>query len=190
METTDDTIQRASDTFSMMVGYCIAQWASVEDILFLICHHALSCPRPQAAVVYYRTPQLDARFTLVSDLLSFILPQTESGGAKHDDVKEWDSIEKHFKNNLLPVRNRIAHHPVGMRYEAISSLHVSRDVHIDSWFHIYESSQERLRGRPPKSELLIGDLRNHLMATAKAKARLYQFHHERLIKHVQAQFPQ
>jgi hypothetical protein len=57
----------------------------------------------------------------------------------------------------------------------------------ESWFEIYESQNEKLRGKSaPKSPLLIGDLRAHLILTRGASDVLYRFYYERLIHHAAA----
>jgi hypothetical protein len=60
--------QELHDEFHLMAGQCISQWAFTDSILFLICQRVLGCSTEHAAIVYYRTPTLDARLTLTSDL--------------------------------------------------------------------------------------------------------------------------
>jgi hypothetical protein len=109
-------------------------------------------------------------------------------------------------DGLLETRNRIAHHPVEIRQAAISpiitattpaaSIVANEPVTseageaafigtvAESWFEIYESQNEQLRGKSaPKSPLLIDDLRAHLILTRVASAVLYRFYYERLIHH-------
>jgi hypothetical protein len=179
----DSTLQKAADDFHMMIGYCIAEWAKVEDELFRIFHAALQCPKEQAAIVYYRTPQLEARITLTNEIVHTILPKHISGAHPHDDLKFWDDIVKKKIHDLLSTRRRIAHHPVEIQRVAIPDM----DESPESWFEIYESQNEQLRGRSAdKSPLLIDDLRAHLILTRGASAVLYRFYYERLIHHVAA----
>jgi hypothetical protein len=207
------TPQEAADDFHMMIGYCIAEWAKVEDELFRIFHAALQCPKEQAAIVYYRTPTIRSRLTLTDDAVSAILPRHKSGSHPHDDLKFWDRVVTKKICSLLETRNRIAHHPVEIRQATISHIATATtpagsivanepdppvtseagDVATfigtvaESWFEIYESQNEQLRGKSaPKSPLLIDDLRAHLSLTRGASDVLYRFYYERLIHHVSA----
>jgi hypothetical protein len=178
--------QEVADEFHMMVGYCIAEWARVEDELFRICHAAMKAPKEQVAVIYYRTPQLDARLTLTDELIRLALPRHKHGHQPHDDLRAWDKVLKQIRD-LLPVRNQIAHHPVEWRqmpqYVDISFL----DTEPESWFEIYESENERMRGRSKsKSPLKVDDLKQHLRLTNVARGTLYHFYHERFVKHITA----
>jgi hypothetical protein len=105
-------------SFLMHPGYCISTWAEVEQKLFEICWKALQSPREQAAIVYYRTPTLDARLTLTDELLRHVLPKRErpNGGHDHPDVMAWDALDKEI-TELLPTRNRLAHHPSTRQYK-------------------------------------------------------------------------
>ncbi len=178
-------LKDAADQFHMMMGYCIAEWARVEDNLFAICHAALSCPKQQAAVVYYRTPQLDARFSLVDELVRLVLPKHISGQPMHDDLKHWDAILKKFRT-LTPMRNKVAHHPVAPRsasefYSDVSYI----DVPPECWFEIYEGANEQLRGRSNTPiALKLKDLQEHSVKVSEASTSLYKFFHRRLATHL------
>ena len=140
------TTQEAAAEFYMMIGYCVAEWAKVQDELFRICHAALRCPKEQAAIVFYRTPQLDARLTLTDELVRLILPKHTAGAHPHADLKFWNDILKQTRE-LSSSRNRIAHHPVELR-SAAKYWNVSYwNVPPESWFEIYLSENEQLRGR-------------------------------------------
>jgi hypothetical protein len=58
----------------MMVGYCIAAWADVDEQLFRIFQDCVG-PLEQSAIIYYKTPGLDARFTLTNEIVRSILPK-------------------------------------------------------------------------------------------------------------------
>jgi hypothetical protein len=47
--------QREADEFHMMLGYCIAAWADVDDLLFRIFRECIG-PHLQCAIIYYKTP--------------------------------------------------------------------------------------------------------------------------------------
>jgi hypothetical protein len=54
------TWQKNRDEFHMVMGYCIAAWAQVDDQLFRIFRDCVG-PYDQSAVIYYRTPGLHLR---------------------------------------------------------------------------------------------------------------------------------
>jgi hypothetical protein len=77
------TEQECADEFHMMVGYCIAEWARVEDALFRIFQACLSIKAEQCAILYYRTPSLDTRLVLVDEIVKSVLPKKPKPSA-HD----------------------------------------------------------------------------------------------------------
>jgi hypothetical protein len=58
MKTPSKTVQDLADEFHSLIGYCIAEWAKVDEELFRICWSCLGTHRERASVVYYRTPTL------------------------------------------------------------------------------------------------------------------------------------
>src|SRR6266478_5137133 len=72
----------AERDFLMWVGYCITTWADVEEKLFDVVWKCLQCPKEQAAIIYFRTPGLDARVTLADELVKNILPTRAAPDAK------------------------------------------------------------------------------------------------------------
>ena len=108
--------QELGDEFHMHIGYCVAAWARIEDELFRICRACLKCPAEQVAIVYYRTPTIDARIQLLDELLSTVFPKPAriSGGHRHEAIKRWEKISGKL-TELLRMRNRLAHHPVAVR---------------------------------------------------------------------------
>jgi hypothetical protein len=145
--------------FLMYVGYCITTWADVEEKLFKIFWRATNCPKKQAAIIYYRTPTLDARLSLTDELVKHALPKPEkkSGGHPHRDVKKWNDIEANFRQ-LLTVRRRIAHHP----FKSQSFPKGGGLLSGYTWVEIYVSEEEKLRGRSDTVKpLLLGDLQSH-----------------------------
>jgi hypothetical protein len=194
-EPTEKTLQQIADEFLLMLGNCITQWASVEEELFEICLACLGCARGRAAIVYYKTPSIDARLNLVDELVATVLPrrQHRSGGHDHADLKIWKVIQKEFRS-LLQTRNRLAHHPVGPRTlsrggfgaSAATALGIpAPELSTSTWFEVYISQNERLRERsaelPP---LRIDDLWDHLVSTNKVSGSLHRFRYEILLKHV------
>jgi hypothetical protein len=172
----------AERDFLMWVGYCITTWAEVEEQLFQICWKCLHCPKEQAAIVYYRTPSLDARVSLTDELVKYILPKPErrSGGHDHVSVKAWKQIERKFRS-LLPTRNRIAHHPL-VRAEIPLGPGMLSGMH---WHYIYTSDAEMLRekGEVPMP-LHVGDLQAHHILTLGLKSEIENFLIMILIEHL------
>jgi hypothetical protein len=167
----------------MYVGYCITTWADVEENLFHILWKCLQCPIEQAAIVYYRTPTLDARLSLTDELVKHILPKPDrkSGGHPHPDVKQWNGIEAKFRQ-LLAVRRRIAHHPFqSMTFPEGRGL-LSDYTSVQIWI----SEEEKLRGRSSAVEpLLLGDLKSHHILILHLASTLAIFGDAILPKYVQ-----
>lgn len=138
-----------ADEFHSLIGYCIAEWAKVDEELFRICWLCLGSRRERAALIYYRTPTLDARLTLVDQLTSLILPRKERAGAHdHADVILWRAIAGDFRK-LLHTRRRVAHQPVrgGTEYFRAGQSHVGSPLSFFLPFGIYVSEAEQLRGK-------------------------------------------
>ena len=114
----DLTPQKAADDFHMMIGYCIAEWAKVDDELFRIFRDGVG-PYEQSAIIYYRTPTLNARLGLTDEIVQSVLPKRpkKSGGHYHPSVKAWKVAIEGFCN-LLAIRRRIAHQPISIRHGA------------------------------------------------------------------------
>jgi len=180
-------LQEAHDEFYMWVGMCIADWAMVEDELFRICWNALSCPQKQAAIVFFRSPALENRLTLTSELVQAILPKTKSGKQPHADLKLWNEIVSKFEK-LRPVRNMIAHHPVepktavteeggGISGSPIGGAPISGGtLVITSWFEVYTSEAQLLRKGEADHPLLVGDLKAHHLGTLGLRHALNDFY--------------
>jgi hypothetical protein len=177
------TEQKAADEFHMMVGYCIADWARIEDELFRIFQACLRASAEQCAIIYYRMPGLDIRLGLVDEIVKSILPKKpkRSGSHEHQDVKRWNRVFTDCKN-LLSVRRRIAHHPVRAQYKMkpvwgpipwFLSQDAGAPQMAQASFEIYVSQNEQSRGKDDgPSPLTITDLQQHLKATAKLYSEL------------------
>jgi hypothetical protein len=161
------------EEFFTWLGKCITAWAQVEEHLFEICVHSLGATRHRVAIVYYRTPTLDGRLQLTNELVRTILPARDppAGGHDHPDTQKWDELRSQI-NDLLPVRNRMAHHPV--TYKALGRMPVlglgtpgtpgqgfALPV-IGSWYESYVSEAEKLRGKHEDLKpLMVPDLSDH-----------------------------
>jgi hypothetical protein len=171
-----ETRDELRDTFHMMIGYCIAEWANVDDELFRIFRDCVG-PAEQCSIIYYRTPGLDVRLNLTDEIVKSVLPKTarKSGGHDHVSVKSWKAAIKDFRD-LLGVRRRIAHHPNTIKYGASWPLILDLRYLLapQSWFEIYVSQHEQLRsGELPA--LKLDDLKAHLTAVEALRARLQYF---------------
>lgn len=170
-ETTPEAAQKDMDEFHMMIGYCVAAWADVDQHLFEIFSDAIGS-RDQCAILYYRTPGLDVRLKTTDEIVRSVLPKKEraSGGHDHPDVVAWKNPREGFED-LLSERRRIAHHQVGVAVYFDESGNSHKTA-----FEIFMSYQERLRGRgSPDESLGIEDLRLHLANVRGLQSRLSDF---------------
>jgi hypothetical protein len=158
--------------FYEWIGHCITQWSSVENELFWICFSVLDCTYGRAAIVYYRTPTIEARISLADELVRSLLPEREreNGGHDHPLVKEWSGIVSDLRV-IIPQRNLLAHSPV----EACQVSHVwpfrSEDEPI-----VRTSFPEQVR-RPnsKKRTLKMQEFAAHYDAVTAASIKLKAF---------------
>jgi len=92
-----------SDEFYKWVGHSITAWADVETWLFQLCWRSIGSSegsKKRAAIVYFRTPSLDARIKLVDELVNTVLPKPapESGTHTNADVRKWNELKKSLKD--------------------------------------------------------------------------------------------
>jgi hypothetical protein len=176
--------QELGDEFHMMIGYCIGEWAQVDDELFRIFRDCVGAYE-QSAIIYYRMPGLDVRLGCTDELIESIFPKPErkSGGHPHEHVKKWREIKKTF-NDLLAIRRRIAHHPIeihtyGDRRTPLKS--VNKDAlskypsNAESWFALYVSQHEELRVGKSVPALSMKDLKEHLKGVVHLRDALRHF---------------
>jgi hypothetical protein len=171
------------DEFLMWVGICVTEWARIEEQLFHLCEKALNTRVERAAIVYYRTPTIDARLKLVDELVRSVLPKRERkvGGHDHPDLKEWNALQNEI-TDLLSTRRRIAHHPVAAYIETVGRR--LGELEAKTWLEIYVSDAERLRERASDMvPLKQDDLVQHTMKVQAAVTRLAKFLRETLPKH-------
>lgn len=74
--TEEQSKQRDSqdDQFHKMVGFCITEWAHVDELIFDIFHQCVG-PLKQCAIIYYRTPGLEMRLGLTDEIVKAVLPK-------------------------------------------------------------------------------------------------------------------
>jgi hypothetical protein len=196
-ENSQERLQKSGDDFHMMLGYCIAQWATVDEELFLIFRHCLG-PYEQSAIIYFRTPGLNVRLNLTDEIVLSVLPEKEriSGGHDHPSVTAWKAAIADFPA-LLAVRRRIAHHPVAPRHMVLggallgemglNNAMLGSTGTRESWFEIYESRHEKMRGKSGgRSPLTFEDLQDHLTRVHALGDGLHAFLHEVLIPQAKA----
>jgi hypothetical protein len=178
--------QKAGDEFILMLGNCITEWSNVEHWLFQICHKALGSEQIKTAIVYYRTPSIDARLSLTDELVRATLPRHAPGAQPHPDLRLWQDTLKEFKD-LLPVRNRLAHHPVRVNQRT----RFAESIETEVWFESYISQTESLRGRASDLKpLRKDDLFAHLKLVNGLTTRIHNFLHQTLPAHLAKPSPQ
>lgn len=89
--------------FYMWIGKCIKRWAGIEDQLFSICQWALQIDRKLTSIVFFRTPTLESRLTLTSDLMQARLLLTKKNPGEHDPP-----LLKKFGCLMERIRERLA----------------------------------------------------------------------------------
>jgi hypothetical protein len=180
------TPQQLADEFYMMAGQCISQWAATDEALFILCAKILRCTVEHAAIIYYRTPSLDARLTLTADLVESVIPKpTKSGEKAHPDQKLWRDIEKSCRD-LLQIRNRIAHEPLWPTFTMGYDEDLEGNRVFLAGFELYASQHDRSRGRAEKPPLRIAQLKAHLAAVNLISNRIHIFGRDVLSMHVEA----
>jgi hypothetical protein len=174
------------DEFMTLLGFCITAWAKIEEQLFKICELCLGARPDRVAIVYYRTPTVDARMKLVDELVGTALPTKTPGEHDHPDVITWSSIVKDA-GALLHIRRRIAHHPVRAKINLPPGTYKPKAfwyLEPNSWLEIYESETERLRTGKELQPLKTDDLKKHAKALTEVGNRFAQFRKDVLPKHV------
>jgi hypothetical protein len=184
----DEHWRKLANEFHMMMGYCVAAWAQVDNELYRIFRDCVAL-HDHAAIIYYRTPGLNVRLDLVDEIVkTTLLPSWERPGTRDPRIKAWKAATKDFRD-LLSVRRRIAHHPVAPRQEPRHFGDTLGQL-APSWYEIYVGRHERLRDSAAKLPALrIGDLRMHRLEVAELSIRLESFYHDVLTKPREASPP-
>jgi hypothetical protein len=153
--------------FHMYVGFCITAWAKVEEHLFDTLQSMLNASRKNAALVYYKTPSLNARISLIDELVRAALPPPRSGKQHHHDLIRWKAINKKL-TDLLKIRRQIAHQPIRVTYRMRSDNPAYANappgtpipfehVKLIPSFQIFMSVDEQLRGKHDDAKPLKTD---------------------------------
>jgi hypothetical protein len=157
-----------SNEFYKWIGICIKEWANIEAALYNLCGIVLRKASPeQVAVIFGRTPTIDARLSLTSDLLVTVL-QAES-----PESAEWKQLLKELRD-LLSTRNLLAHAPVE-KSQGIAWIETEEGEELrTSWLSVSTSEADLLRGRALNS---VSDeqLRHHSEAVHMSWINLLRF---------------
>jgi hypothetical protein len=152
---TDDPFpDQAHADFFKWVGVCIKEWAGIEARLYEILEFVVRARPQHVSIIFYRTPNFEARLSLVSELVRTILPQRaqKDGGHDHKDVKTWNKLVKDTKE-LMPTRNLLAHAPVSYILETHVKIEKGgawKKAGESSGMEIRTSREERLRNNADK----------------------------------------
>jgi hypothetical protein len=163
-------VENEVDEFYRWLGMCVAEWANVDNRLLFTCWTCMRTHIVIAGVAYYHTRSLWRQLELTNGLLHASLV----GETADADLKEWDAIKSKIEK-LLPVRNRLAHQPVGKSQDFPWS---QIEPSIDAAFA--ETLLPRYKMAP---SLRLADLKRHLTNVRAVVASLDAFHVERLQKH-------
>jgi len=107
------SMNRRDEEFHIALSLCRTVWAEIENELFTLFSLSLHASPEQEAIIFFRTPTLDARLSLTDELLRTLLPKPDNmnGGHPHPHVKTWEGLANRIRNGLS-FRNRLAHWPI------------------------------------------------------------------------------
>lgn len=155
------------------MGLCLSVWGTIEEHLFGMFWRILGCKQEPAAIIYYRTPGVDVRLTLLNEIVRSLYPEVKNGEHPHRDLKEWGNIFQGLHDHL-GKRRRIAHQQLFMTFEFDQPVIPGKDYSV--WWELWGTNAERLRRKEASSEpLTIQDLYSHYLDLMALKERLRQF---------------
>lgn len=169
------------------MGRCIGAWAGVDEQLALI-FRACVGPPVQCAIIYYRTPGIDARISLVDEIVRSLLPRTQNGQRPDPSCISWGKLNR-ATADLKGIRRRIAHHPVHVSFWGKEDENgVVVDVDTDRTnFEIFVSQEERRRDESKQWDpLTLAHLVAHLTSVSALAIDLERFRLDVLPKHLPA----
>lgn len=88
--------------FFMWYGVALAQWQSIEWILYLITHAILKTQSDYSSIVFFHIQSPSAKITLVDKLIRAAVP-------KEIIEKDWKLLLKRLRS-ATDDRNKLAHH--------------------------------------------------------------------------------
>jgi hypothetical protein len=151
-------LEEQSREFHYHLGSAVTEWARIEGELFEICTSILKAEKRHVAIVYYRTPTIDARLKLTDELIRTLFPQRKPGSHPTKAEKKWTSITSKIRDEL-PIRNQLAHCPASPMVETTDGTPFKI---TDVWFASYVSETERLRGRKIPPDLKVEHIKDHI----------------------------
>jgi hypothetical protein len=176
----EEDLEEEQYKFYNALGRAITNWASIEELLYETVYEILGCTRRRAAVVYYRTPTLDSRVTLTSDLLRTVFPESAPGGKDDPGWAEWKAIRKKLKD-ALPTRNHLAHHqvsPIIDLWESTDGKEHKTTLRTAS----YKSHAEQLRDGDPFNPIGLKEIERHITFVSNLAILLQAFRRRVLAK--------
>lgn len=167
--------QEEERKFYAALGRAVTGWADLEAVLFEITHSVLGCTKEQAAIIFYRTPTMDSRLTLTNDLVHAYFPKHEPGEQPDGRIKRWKEIQAEIRDHL-PVRNRLAHHPVGPVVDIYETAD-GKENRIEIRPASYISLSEHLRKRDQGPAILgIEEVRAHTFTVSRLTNEIRNFY--------------
>jgi len=188
-DSTDD--DDGQSKFYSLIGYSITRWAHAEAAVYHLCRLCLGSSERLAAIVFYRTPSLDGRLQLVSEMIPAALELDDAEAKKNPLVREWLEILKAM-NDQKQVRNHLAHQPVTSRMNASISLSDPARNRVESFVSVPQSPQEALRRRASRVEVRAEELEPHYRAVEAATGRLWSLYEalEKALADARAKLPE
>jgi hypothetical protein len=155
-------VENEAQQFLYHLGFAITEWAHIEAELFQVCEAIMQTRRKLVAIIYYRTPTLDARLTLTDELILAIAPERKSGSHPHPTIKLWSKLKSDIRDSL-PIRNQLAHSPSAptVKFDPDDGLKITDIVYAS-----YMSPLEQLRGKS-KEALKLRDVHHHIASVSK-----------------------
>ena len=156
-------------TIYSWVGLCIKRWAYAESHMYGICRSALGMnERPRralAAVIFFRTPSIEARMTLISDLLQAVAFPDGKKSGQHDPefLKKWRKVEA-LMRELTPFRNFIAHNPMQRRHASVLVDGEKMGIYRRGELEIVQEYDDRIRRKSSIEKVGVAELKAHSKA--------------------------
>lgn len=146
------------DKFLCLIGESITVWSFIDRALFILFDKALVATTQKAAIIYYKSPTLRGRVSLLDALLKHVL--------KNRSLEAWKKINRRIED-LAAIRNVIAHEPP----KRLGTSRKGRAVYI---YSLHVEPAKRLAGRPA-NVMYAKDLRSHIRQAEKLERSISQF---------------
>ena len=135
------TMTEEAQKFYAALGQCITMWSHIEGRLFLVCNLCLRSDEAIAAIVFFRTPSLEARISLSNDLVTQRLQPEPLRSGQHPPklLKLWSKVHAELKQNIF-FRNYIAHQPDSVDVETLWAIARARKSAVDDFDQLFDES--------------------------------------------------